>query len=175
MSPLPTCHSPLLFSGLFSALQGVSFLGQSFPLIYGAFSWFLYLYKDYISKNLHWSNRLHLGVLNTWDFGSASQGWQAKGYCEFLALLWTQGPPLQFHLICITGRRAKNSARLPEEQHIAYFRTGNMKIWNILLLPENEDNFKDPLMTSKVMSSNEYYLEISFVIIRVCCVWFSAF
>ena len=146
-SPHPSFPSPFLFTILH--LPRFSFVDQFFLLVYRAFSWFFYLHKDYISKDLHLSSRVNLSVLNTWDFGSASQGCQAKGYCEFLAfLLWTPGTALQIHPNYITDRKPRKGAGLPEEKHIAHFRAGNIKVWNILLLPENKNNFKDALVTS---------------------------
>lgn len=135
---LPTHLSHLLFFIIFHPSR-FPLLGQFLLLIHRTSSWFLCL-RRYISKELPLSyNRVNLSVLNTWDFSSASQGCQAKGYCEFLALLWTPGVTLQIYLIYTPSRR---------EKYIAYFSTGSIKFWNILLLPENRKNFEDPLMTS---------------------------
>lgn len=139
---------PISFSLYHSPPPKVSFVDQFFLLAYRAFSWFFYLHKDCISKDLHLSSRVNLSVLNTWDFGSASQC-QAKGYCEFLAfLLWTPETALQIHPIYITDRKPRKGAGLPEEKHTAHVRAGSIKVWNILLLPEDKNNFKDALMTS---------------------------
>ena len=146
--PLPTHLSHLLFFTIFHPSR-FSLLGQFLLLIHRTSSWFLCLHRYYISKKLPLSyNRVNFSVLNTWDFGSASQGCQAKGCCEFLALFWTPGLLCRFILFILQAEdqgRAQGSWR---EKHIAYFSTGSIKAWNILLLPENRKNFKDPLMTS---------------------------
>ena len=115
---LPTHLPHLLFFTIFHPSR-FSFLGQFLLSIHRTSSWFLCLHRYYISKELLLSyNRVNLSVLNTWDFGSTSQGCrQAKGYCEFLALLlWTPGATLQIYLIYTPSRRPRKSSGLPEEK-----------------------------------------------------------
>lgn len=50
---------PISFSLYHSPPPKVSFVDQFFLLAYRAFSWFFYLRKDYISKDLHLSSRVN--------------------------------------------------------------------------------------------------------------------
>lgn len=121
--PLPTHLSHLLFFTIFHPSR-FSLLGQFLLLIHRISSWFLCLHRYYISKKLPLSyNRVNFSVLNTWDFGSASQGCQAKGCCEFLALLWTPGVTLQIYLIYTPSRRPRKSSGLHEEKSTLHIST----------------------------------------------------
>lgn len=103
LSP-PPFPSPCLF---FSTLTPRSSpLGQFFLFMCRAFSWLLCSYNDYISKELHLSDRLDLSGLNAWDLGSASPGQRLLWISGFL--LWPRGAALQMHPICVPGRRPRN-------------------------------------------------------------------
>lgn len=141
----PNLPSPHPFSPLYSlCLPPPSPLQISFSILRVQLSLgFSYLYNNYIGEKLHLCDLLDLRFLNTGDLGLASQGCQAKGYCEFLTFpLWPSGATLQIHLLYIPGKRPRQGSGLPGE-NIAHLRAGNLRVWNIPLLSVNKKTFKD--------------------------------
>ena len=139
--PLPTHLSHLLFFTIFHPSR-FSLLGQFLLLIHRTSSWFLCLHRYYISKKLPLSyNRVNFSVLNTWDFGSASQGCQAKGCCEFLALFWTPGVTLQIYLIYTPSRRPRKSSGLMKRKAHCIFQHRKHKGLKYLVIARKQEEF----------------------------------
>lgn len=102
----PLSPFPISFS-LPTPTEGL-LLGQSFLSLCRTFFWLLYWNNNYISRDLHLSNRdWTSGSSNTWDLGSTSHGCQVEIYCEFLAFVASR--------VCFANPSCLHFRRKPEE------------------------------------------------------------